>query len=309
MTVLMKTLLVIITFSLILFLTPYNAVYSEDQIQYNIQIASDGSATWSIIQVADSNASFDSWMEFQNRVTVLVEAAKNTTGREMTAEVESITYDLSGSYVVVEYKFYWKNFSRIEDTKIIIGDVFQVQDFFLQLYGDGEVYMTYPSEYIVETVSPEPYQRDDSHQTLRWLGTNDFADGLSIIILKMKPATPGFLEIMQQNVAIIVGLVIVATGSVSFYVFKHHKRKGKDIAKMPELTKLQGMESDEEKIVKILKSSGGTVYQSAIVDECRFSKAKTSQLLATLEGKGVVNRHKRGRDKIVVLVERDKSET
>jgi uncharacterized membrane protein len=66
------------------------------------------------------------------------------------------------------------------------------------------------------------------------------------------------------------------------------------------------VETDEEKIVRLLKSSHGSLHQSAIVEQCRFSKAKTSQLLAALESRGVVRREKKGRDKIVALVETNK---
>jgi uncharacterized membrane protein len=68
------------------------------------------------------------------------------------------------------------------------------------------------------------------------------------------------------------------------------------------------IESDEEKIIKIIRSSGGKVRQSTITEQCRFSKAKTSQLLAALEQKGIITRYKKGRDKIVTLNERVKGE-
>ena len=61
------------------------------------------------------------------------------------------------------------------------------------------------------------------------------------------------------------------------------------------------VESDEDKIIEIIKSSGGTLRQSAITEKSRFSKAKTSQLLTALEQKRVVTRVKKGRDKIVTL--------
>jgi len=306
----MKIHILIITVSLVLFLTPYTTVYCEGQIEYTIHVDDEGSATWLILHVAEFNASIDTLEQFEDRVTSLVEDAKNKTGREMTADVESIKYILSGSYVVVEYKFNWKNFSKIEDAKIIIGDVFQVENFFLQLYGEGEVYITYPLGYIVETVSPAPYERDDSHQTIRWLGTRDFTDGLPIIILKEKSINPGFLEILQQSAIIIVSLVVIISGSsMGFYMFKRHKKRKRETMEMVEHLGPPGIESDEEKIVKLLKSSGGWLYQSAIVDQCKFSKAKTSQLLATLEGKGIVSRYKKGREKIVTLTEKDKGET
>jgi uncharacterized membrane protein len=63
------------------------------------------------------------------------------------------------------------------------------------------------------------------------------------------------------------------------------------------------VETEEDKIIKILKSSGGSLRQSVIVEQCRFSKAKTSQLLTVLEEKGKITRLKKGRDKIVTLKE------
>ena len=68
------------------------------------------------------------------------------------------------------------------------------------------------------------------------------------------------------------------------------------------------LETEEEKVVKVLRSNGGSAYQSAITEQCRFSKAKTSQLLSALEAKGVVQRYKKGRDKIVNLNEQAKGE-
>ena len=56
-----------------------------------------------------------------------------------------------------------------------------------------------------------------------------------------------------------------------------------------------------QKIIKIIKSSGGTIRQSAITEQAKFSKAKASQLLAALEQKQIVTRVKKGRDKIVSL--------
>ncbi len=307
MKTLMKTCILFFTVSLVLFFIPCTIVYCESQIEYAINVESDGLVTWIITHVAELNASIDSLEQFQNRVTSLVEAAKNKTGREMASDVESIKHVLSGSYVIVEYIFRWKNFSEIEDSKILIGDVFQVENFFLQLYGDGEVRLTYPSGYIVETVLPEPYERDDTQQTIRWLGTNDFTSGLPIVTLEEKTMNPGFLETFQQKGILIMSLVaIISAFSISFLVFRRYRKTKRETIERVEHLTVLGIESDEDKIVKLLQVSGGGLRQSAIVNQLKFSKAKTSQLLATLESKGVVSRYKKGRDKIVTLVEKDK---
>jgi len=111
---------------------------------------------------------------------------------------------------------------------------------------------------------------------------------------------------LQENAIVIAGLLTATVGSsIGFYVFRRHRKKEREIVEVPELPTPLGIESAEDKIVKLLRSSGGSLYQSAIVDQCKFSKAKTSQLLAVLENKGIVSRYKKGRDKIVTLVEKD----
>jgi len=51
--------------------------------------------------------------------------------------------------------------------------------------------------------------------------------------------------------------------------------------------------------------AGGRMAQRSLVEQSGFSKAKISQILATLEGKGVISRVKKGRSKIVILEEQN----
>lgn len=300
------TILIILVLSIFL-LIPYRALCAERYIEYAIHIDEGRSAKWVVSQVVDLNVSVDSEEELQNRLKSLVDAAKDETQREMNIEIDSLKINISleTSSKTVEYVFYWENFSVIEDAKIVVGDVFQIEDFFTRIYGDGELYITYFTQYVIEKVSPLPSKRDDSVQMLKWFRTQDFMNGKPNITLMEKSQTQGFFETLQQNILIILSLIAIASVfSIGFYMFKYHKRRG--TGKIPEPTFPLGIESDEEKIVKLLKSSGGNLHQSAIVDHCKFSKAKTSQLLAFLEQKGIVSRYKSGRDKVVTLVERVK---
>jgi uncharacterized membrane protein len=306
----MKIHMLIFMILLILLAIPHGTVYGENRIEYTIQVSNDGSALW-IVKETGTNVtvSLDPLGELKNKLAPLVEAAKNKTERRMAVNNDtlSVTSTFLGSYVTVEYQFYWINFSKIENTNIVIGDAFLVQNFFLHLYGEGTIYLTYPSGYIVESVSPPPYKRDDSRQILEWPGTNDFNNEGATIILTEKSASSGLSDTLAQNAILIVSLSVLAAGSsVGFYTFRRRKKKEAKTAKPPEFPGLPGIESDEEKIVKLLKSSSeSSLYQSAITEQCRFSKAKTSQLLAVLENKGMIRRYKKGRDKIVVLVQRE----
>ena len=295
-----------IAVGVVLLLLTFSPVHGQNSVEYTIKADTDGSASWIIEQAGtDLRISPDTLTQFQNNVTALIEAEENVTHRQMSAKEFSITSTISGSYVVVQYKFLWQNFSIIEDSEIKIGDVFQVTDLFPRLQGDGKVVLNYPEQYEPETVSPTPFSQDDSHQTMTWLGTKNLVGESARIILREKPLD--LLDSVRRNSVLILAVVAVVAGSsVGFYVFRRRSKMQILPASGPEGSSLPIVESDEEKIVKLLKSSRGSLYQSAIVERCRFSKAKTSQLLGALETRGVVRREKKGRDKIVVLVERNK---
>jgi len=307
MKALVLTLMAIVL--LILLVVPYGAVLGAGQPGYAIQIGNDGSATWTVTQILDINSSFETLEMLQNNITQLVAASENATGRAMAASVDSLTFSASGSYVEAEYVFQWENFSKVEGEQIILGDVFQVPDFFSQLFGDMAVYLSYPPEYVVAgTVQPPPSAQNSSIQSLSWLGTKDF-NGETRIVLTEKPATMGFSGSLEEIVVLIAILAAIAAGSAGFYMLRYKRKKKMRASETAEPRSLPGMESDEEKAVKLIKSSGGSLRQSTITDQLGFSKAKTSQLLAVLEQKEVIRRYKRGRDKIVVLVEEKNGDT
>jgi uncharacterized membrane protein len=304
----MKVLVLAAMILMVLLLVPYGTLLGASETGYTIQIGNDGSTAWTVTQTLDINSSLETLETLQNRITLLVTASESTTGRAMSASVDSLTFTASGSYIEAEYKFHWENFSKVEGQQIIVGDVFQVPDFFSQLYGDGVVYMSYPPKYVVVgPVKPQPSTQNDSIQSLSWLGTKDF-NGSTRIVLAERSATTGLLGSLEEDVVLIVILAVIAAGSLGFYVLRHNRKKKITSSETAELRSLPGMESDEEKAVKLIRSSGGSLHQSAITDQLGFSKAKTSQLLAVLEHQGVIRRYKKGRHKIVVLVEENKGE-
>ena len=301
--------ILILAAAVIVLFAPTAKVYSESQVEYGIQISDAGSADWMIRQTVTVNDTYDDLNQFQDKVELLVEAARNATARDMFAEAISISSIMSGSYISVEYVFRWDNFSKVENGGILIGDVFEVHDLFPRLYGDGAVQITYPPEYSVNRVVPSPSRRDDSTRLLEWLGTAEFDNGNVNIILKREAGSPGFLEAFGQNIVLIGGVCAILAGSAAgILVFRRRKAKEINPAETPLPPTSPGLESDEEKIVKMLKSVGGRAYQSAMTDRLRFSRSKTSQLLSAMEKNGIIKRHKKGRDKIVTLVKKDEEE-
>ena len=105
--------------------------------------------------------------------------------------------------------------------------------------------------------------------------------------------------------ASILAAAVIAAVVAGWFFFVNRRNKGKETTVTAPLNLA---ETEEEKVLRVLRSNGGSAYQSAITEQCRFSKAKTSQLLTALERKGMVRRYKKGRDKIVNLIEQRKGE-
>ena len=298
-----------ITIAFILIMASTGRVQAQTYTQYKVQLDSDSSATWTITQVSGVNGTADTWTGFQEKITSLVNAAASQTNRPMGVDNSSLqmsTFFTSTNSKTTEYTFTWLNFSIIENGRLVAGDVFGVAGFFDKLYGDGELEINYPANYTLESVTPTPDQKDTSTQTLEWLGTQFFVTEKPSIVLKAPeaPANSG-----QQSSYILLASVsavaVIAAVIASWFFFVSRRNKGKGA---PVMATLNLPETEEEKVLRVLRSNGGSAYQSAITEQCRFSKAKTSQLLTALERKGVVRRYKKGRDKIVNIVEQVKGE-
>lgn len=298
----------------------YNANGQNASIVYEIEINQDNSAVWTVIQVQDINGTIDSWEGFQYKVGVLIDEARTQTQRQMVASEDSfqlssrISKDTQSK--TTEYKFTWLNFSTTQNNKVIFGDIFKVPSFFLKLYGDGSLQIHYPYTYSITSISPEPNNQDNTTNNISWIRTQDFINGqpsITLITEKFSPTPNQNINFNNESIFFLIGIIIaliIITLVGGYYLIKIRKIK-KSITSQPQMPKMNGtfsmLESDEEKIIKIIRTNQGTIFQSMITEQCNYSKAKTSQLLTALEKEGVVRRYKKGRDKIVILVDQDKS--
>ena len=70
-----------IAMALILIIASSGRVQAQTYTQYKVQLNSDGSAAWTIIQVSGLNGTVDTWAGFQQKVATLVTAAAAQTHR------------------------------------------------------------------------------------------------------------------------------------------------------------------------------------------------------------------------------------
>ena len=306
-----KPYLMLLLLSFVITSLRCETVYGAYQLEYAITVHANGSADWIIEQKGVGiQISFDRFMQ---NVSCLVKAAQAKAERDMTVPTESflMTANVSGSYKIVRYQFSWDGFAKVEGSRIKIGDVFEVEGFFTYLYGDGTVCIRYPPRYVVESVFPAPHKQNSSIRILEWYGIEDFGTGQPKIVFKEESAPPEVLNATYGNAILITGLLaLIGGGSIGLYYFKFKRKElEKDVGpKMLEAQKPVGIENDEEKVINLLKTAGGRLYQSTIADQCRFSRSKTSKLLKAMEEKGKIKREEKGRVKVVTLLEEVKDD-
>jgi hypothetical protein len=282
-------------------LASLHTVQCQEYYTYSVQLRPDGSAVWTITQFSDINASTTSWGAYQQKIYGLVDQAANATRRSMSVDDSSvgISTTLSSESKITEYTFVWLNCSATQGNELVFGDVFKVNNFFGQFFGDASIQLTYPQEYTPQSVYPPPYERQDSLNMMKWARTQDLSGGNVKILLAQSGQSNGGIDSSQSDfIGLAIAGIAVPAGLVGFSVLRKRRSSNQLAVEVPAPS---AVESDEDKILKLLKTSGGSMRQTEITERLGYSKAKTSQLLTALEGSGDLARYKKGRDKIVTI--------
>ncbi len=273
------------------------------KITYTINIKEDGSAVWiveyrTLLATNEDMSSFENYTqqlqsvhlnEFEALMRKSASEAAVATSRNMFAKDFSgdaaIQSTPTGTYGVVHYSFTWTNFAKTGPT-FSIGDVFVGG---LYLSKDNTLIIQYPPGYTVEQVAPQP---DQSREGMIWYGLRSFGAGEPRIVL----SKPSFSWI-PVAVVVIIGFMIGA------YVYL---RKIRGEKKNPEDNARNITEADmmdlEDRIVKLLKESGGSLYQSEIGRRLELPKSTASSALNELYTKNIIQKIKKGRENLIRLV-------
>ena len=276
---------------------------------YSINVHIDGSSSWIIerrtllTEYDTSNffrySSIEHLQEFSNNISALVNKVWLKTGREMRTENFKITATTSqtetGSYGTVKYQFDWLEFAEVENTRINVGDVF-VEGLFL--FGDGVLVIGHPPEYDMADVSPRPDIESD--QALTWNTLENFGLGEPRVTFKKRDSSP-MRSLQEYAPVIIVAIALAGISFTSLWFFKIKRRKKMYVAGPAPLVPL-GIESEEEQVIRLLRAAGEPLYQSTITKHFGFSRSKTCKLLSTMENKGIIERQRKGREKVVTLI-------
>ncbi len=275
------------------------------KITYTINIKEDGSAVWvveyrTLLSTEEDISSFENYTqqlqsvhlnEFMALMQKSASEAAVATARNMIAKDFSgdaaIQSTPTGTYGVVHYSFTWTDFAKTGPA-VNIGDVFVGG---LYLSKDNTLIIQYPSGYTVEQVAPQP---DQSREGMIWYGLRSFGAGEPRIVLS-KPSFPW----TPAAVVIIIGFM---TGAY-VYMRKIRGEKKNPGDNSEKITEADMMDL-EDRIVKLLNESGGSLYQSEIGRRLELPKSTISSALNELYNKNIIQKIKKGRENLIRLWEK-----
>jgi len=297
------TVVLLISISVIADAAP---VAPDSSITYMITLKEDGTANWHVeyrtLLAADEdvgafdsyakNVSFTYLPQFQDLMQRSAAQAAAATSRPM--EITDFAGDAviqttpTGRYGVVYYSFSWKNFAKT-GTDLAIGDAFAGG---LYLAKDNTLVIRYPSGYAVSVAEPAPDQVRDG---LIWYGQRSFGAGEPRLVFE-KPRFP-WLPVLLGGV-----LVLIVIAGVYWVISKRRSPEPVEADDPPVMLSETELFSLEERIVQLLKTSGGEQYQSEIVKNLGLPKSTVSATLNDLHKRGIIQKVKRGRENLIRLV-------
>lgn len=294
-----KYRIAILGFFLLLFLSSIASVFCEESNSIYIKVYDDGSALWILEKRFElvSQEDIDFFKEYtkvleedkefiiqekKESLQNIINSVAYSSGREMKIENVSLNYQIIDSinkkYGIVEMKFLWKNFSILEKDTLRIGDAFVNGNYIKE----GEVLVIeYPENYSITSVIPVPNEK--RARSLFWYGPKIFLENEPKAVLKKNSIT-NLSNILIFGVA---GIIIILLAIILL------KRKQRN--KSPILI------SDQDKIIQIIKSTGGKCFQNDIVSQSGLSKSKISQIITQLEKKNLIIKEKYGKNNLIIL--------
>lgn len=105
----------------------------------------------------------------------------------------------------------------------------------------------------------------------------------------------GTLEFQTNTSLALMGVIIAIGLYLIFFSDRGTVRLKKKVFR-PE-----GLEGDEKKVFQAVADSDGSILQSELAQNTGMTKVKTTRVLDRLEGKGMVERKRRGMTNIVIL--------
>ncbi|UPM43416.1 helix-turn-helix transcriptional regulator [Halocatena salina] len=305
-----------------------------DRQTFRIDVEKNGSVRWTYVYRRDLTSQsereqFTSFAErfnerenpelyahFKQGAHLLTDKGTNQTGRQMNAS--SFTHEAYVSRLdnsgIVEMSFLWSNFSKVDENRVIVGDVFTGG---LYIRQNQRIEISWSDELSVVSVSPQPDDR--SSNTFTWVASNtsrQFYDSKPRVVLETNSGETSEYAATADSVprSWFVGLAVVVLvglgGGIAFHrgvltlrlpVELRDRSTEESGSEMPAITETDLM-TDEDRILSLLRDNGGRMKQVKIVEETGWSKSKVSMLLSEMDDEDLISKLRVGRENIISLV-------
>ena len=104
---------------------------------------------------------------------------------------------------------------------------------------------------------------------------------------------------------ILIGLYLIFFGKDERVVTKikkiHPQMEPKRITMSNYKKVMNGLDKDEKTVFGKIIESQGTILQSELVKKTKFGKVKVTRILDKLEGRGLIERRRRGMSNVIIL--------
>ena len=109
---------------------------------------------------------------------------------------------------------------------------------------------------------------------------------------------------LQTNLSLVIAGLVLVIGLFLIFAKEHERIVERVVREKSKKRKvdLSKLDSDEKKVVGILKREHGAFFQRSLMEELNVGKVKMTRLMDKLEAKGIVERKRRGMNNIIVLV-------
>lgn len=261
---------------------------------------------------------------FKSRMTRVVAAAANATGRNMAADGFAVTthiQELPRTWGIVRYEFVWRNFAVIENKSLVVGDVFEGGFFLAE--GDRLVVEAPTGYHLAESI-PQP--GTSANGAVGWEGRRDFEDRHPRVRFDPNRTTAttsvpahspsnetersnpfplaGYLPPNIGWPAIALAVLLLLSG---LFLVLHRVRVNGGFAAAGDAQSDELM-TDTERIRQLLEANGGRVSQADLDEALEWSSSKTSRVLSEMAEAGTVEKLRIGRENVIQLQETDEQE-
>lgn len=107
-----------------------------------------------------------------------------------------------------------------------------------------------------------------------------------------------YISLAIAGLVLIIGLFLIFSKPDEKIIVKKVKVKTEEKKKPVDYSKL---DKDEKVIMKAVEEEQGSIFQSDLAEKTGMNKVKVTRILDRLEGRGIIERKRRGMTNVVIL--------